>query len=135
MPGIVNRRTRASCSRVRPRGVGEDRISIRRGSNHEWVGGRTQGRTRPTPAPGRAEGTLVGIPHYSVIEARAHELGRELSRRIQARQARPRVRPRRRLAPGLVYATVRKERKKGWVVSIRRSIVLGDEPTVEALLK
>jgi hypothetical protein len=35
----------------------------------------------------------------------------------------------------LVYATVRKERKKGRVVSIRRSIVLGDEPTVEALLK
>src|SRR5262249_53216715 len=34
----------------------------------------------------RAEGTIVGIPHYSVIEARAHELGRELSRRIQARQ-------------------------------------------------
>jgi hypothetical protein len=32
----------------------------------------------------------------------------------------------RRLAPGLVYATVRKERKKGRVVSIRRSIVLGD---------
>src|SRR5262249_41469845 len=83
----------------------------------------------------RAEGTLVGIPHYSVIEARAHELGRELSRRIQARPAPPRGPPRRRLAPGLVYATVRKERKKGWVVSIRRSIVLGDEPTVEALLK
>lgn len=34
----------------------------------------------------RAEGTIVGIPHYSVIEARAHELGRELSRRVQARQ-------------------------------------------------
>jgi hypothetical protein len=34
----------------------------------------------------RAEGTIVGIPHYSVIEARAHELGQQLSRRIQARQ-------------------------------------------------
>jgi hypothetical protein len=32
----------------------------------------------------RAEGTIVGIPHYSIIEARAHELGRQLSRRIQA---------------------------------------------------
>jgi len=51
------------------------------------------------------------------------------------RPGRPRVRPRRRLAPGLAYATVRKERKKGRVVSIRRSIVLGDEPTVEAVLK
>jgi hypothetical protein len=34
----------------------------------------------------RAADTIVGIPHYSVIEARAHELGQELSRRIQAQQ-------------------------------------------------
>ncbi|QEH36757.1 hypothetical protein OJF2_53420 [Aquisphaera giovannonii] len=34
----------------------------------------------------RAEGAAVGVPHYSAIEARAHELGRELSRRIQARR-------------------------------------------------
>lgn len=34
----------------------------------------------------RAEGTLIGVPHYSVIEARAHELGQQLSRQIQARQ-------------------------------------------------
>ena len=34
----------------------------------------------------RADGTIVGIPHYSVIEARAHELGQQLSRLIQARQ-------------------------------------------------
>jgi hypothetical protein len=34
----------------------------------------------------RAEGTIVGVPHYSVIEARAHELGQKLSREIQARQ-------------------------------------------------
>ena len=32
----------------------------------------------------RAEGTIVGVPHYSVIEGRAHELGEQLSRRIQA---------------------------------------------------
>lgn len=32
----------------------------------------------------RVEGTIVGIPHYSVIEGRAHELGQQLSRRIQA---------------------------------------------------
>ena len=32
----------------------------------------------------RAEGTVVGIPHYSVIEGRSHELGQQLSRRIQA---------------------------------------------------
>ena len=34
----------------------------------------------------RAEGAIVGIPHYSVIESRAHELGRQLSRYVQQRQ-------------------------------------------------
>lgn len=34
----------------------------------------------------RAEGALRGVPHYSVIEARAHELGQELSREVQQRQ-------------------------------------------------
>jgi uncharacterized protein with PIN domain len=34
----------------------------------------------------RVEGTIVGVPHYSVIEARAHELGQQLSRRVQAQQ-------------------------------------------------
>jgi hypothetical protein len=34
----------------------------------------------------RASGTIVGVPHYSVIEARAHELGQQLSRQIQLRQ-------------------------------------------------
>lgn len=34
----------------------------------------------------QANGTIVGVPHYSVIEARAHELGRELSRQVQTRQ-------------------------------------------------
>jgi hypothetical protein len=31
----------------------------------------------------RANGTIQGVPHYSVIESRAHELGQQLSRRIQ----------------------------------------------------
>lgn len=34
----------------------------------------------------RADGTIRGVPHYSVIERRAHELGRQLSRQIQQRQ-------------------------------------------------
>ncbi len=34
----------------------------------------------------RANGTIRGVPHYSAIEARAHELGRQLSRQIQERQ-------------------------------------------------
>ena len=27
----------------------------------------------------RANGTITGVPHYSVIEARAHDLGQQLS--------------------------------------------------------
>lgn len=34
----------------------------------------------------RANGAIRGVPHYSVIEGRAHELGRRLSRQIQRRQ-------------------------------------------------
>lgn len=33
----------------------------------------------------RLDGTIQGVPHYSVIELRAHELGRQLSRSIQRR--------------------------------------------------
>jgi hypothetical protein len=33
----------------------------------------------------QADGTIVGVPHYSVIEARAHQLGQQLSRQVQAR--------------------------------------------------
>lgn len=33
-----------------------------------------------------AEGTIRGVPHYSIIELRAHELGRQFSRSVQERQ-------------------------------------------------
>ncbi len=36
----------------------------------------------------RADGTIRGVPHYSLIEGRAHELGRRLSRRVQEQQMR-----------------------------------------------
>lgn len=32
------------------------------------------------------DGRFADVPHYSVIEARAHELGRQLSRQVQQRQ-------------------------------------------------
>lgn len=32
----------------------------------------------------RAEGKIRGVPHYSVIEETAHQLGREVSRMVQA---------------------------------------------------
>jgi DNA repair exonuclease SbcCD ATPase subunit len=34
----------------------------------------------------RAEGAIQGVPHYSVIENRAHELGRRLSQQCQQQQ-------------------------------------------------
>jgi predicted nucleic acid-binding Zn-ribbon protein len=34
----------------------------------------------------RADGTIKGVPHYSRIEGRAHELGKRLSREVQQRQ-------------------------------------------------
>ena len=43
-----------------------------------------QEAARVAVALDRADGTVVGVPHYSVIEARAHELGRRLSRTVQA---------------------------------------------------
>ena len=36
----------------------------------------------------RAEGAIRGVPHYSVIEGRAHAWGRRLSREMQQRQMR-----------------------------------------------
>ena len=33
----------------------------------------------------RADGTNRDVPHYSLIEARAHELGQQLSRQVQGR--------------------------------------------------
>jgi len=34
----------------------------------------------------RADGTIKGVPHYSLIEGRAHELGKRLSREVQQHQ-------------------------------------------------
>lgn len=34
----------------------------------------------------RADGAMAGTPHYSVIEARAHQLGRQFSCQVQSRQ-------------------------------------------------
>lgn len=34
----------------------------------------------------RADGTIRGVPHYSLIEGRAHELGKQLSRQVQQQQ-------------------------------------------------
>ena len=43
--------------------------------------------------------------------------------------------PERRLAPGLTYATVRKEREKGRVVAVHRTVVLGSQEAVDAVLE
>ena len=36
----------------------------------------------------RADGTIRGVPHYSLIEGRAHKLGGQLSRAVQQQQMR-----------------------------------------------
>lgn len=36
----------------------------------------------------RANGTIKGVPHYSLIEGRAHKLGQQLSREVQQQQMR-----------------------------------------------
>ena len=36
----------------------------------------------------RADGTIKGVPHYSLIENSAHEFGREVGRTVQERHAR-----------------------------------------------
>ena len=43
--------------------------------------------------------------------------------------------PERRLEPGVTYATVRKEREKGRVCSVHRTVVLGTEQTVHEVLR
>jgi hypothetical protein len=43
--------------------------------------------------------------------------------------------PERRLDPGVRYATVRKQREKGRVVSVHRTIVLGSQEAVDAVLR
>jgi uncharacterized protein with PIN domain len=39
----------------------------------------------------RADGTIKGVPHYSVIEEHAHQLGRQLSRLVQVQQTKQAV--------------------------------------------
>src|SRR4051794_22785625 len=52
-----------------------------------------------------------------------------------ARPGRPPLLPERRLDPGVTYATVRKERENNRVVAVRRTVVLGSQPAVDAALR
>lgn len=55
------------------------------GALQEKLNQLLQEAARVAVALDRANGTIVGVPHYSLIEARAHELGRQLSRTVQAK--------------------------------------------------
>jgi hypothetical protein len=55
--------------------------------------------------------------------------------REAARRGRRPLLPERCLAPGVTYATVRKERKKGRVVAVHRKVVLGSQQAVDQALK
>jgi hypothetical protein len=95
-------------------------------------------------APGRSSErsrTAWAIGHRRCSPAMSMRPTRRPSPRPSAnpsrsrRAGRPRVAPRRRPAAGLAYVTVRKQRKTGRVVSIRRTVVLGDESAVEDILR
>ena len=63
----------------------------------------------------QAEGAVVGIPHYSVIESRAHQLGREVQQRqIGERSA---LESRRARCPGCGTSCELREHKR-WLTSI-----------------
>lgn len=67
----------------------------------------------------QVEGAIVGIPHYSVIESRAHQLGRQLSREVQQRQMgeRSALESRRACCPGCGTSCELREHKR-WLTSI-----------------
>lgn len=62
----------------------------------------------------REEKAVVGIPHYSVIESRAHDLGQQLSREIQQQQMRETAAaaPRRGKCPGCATICQLHEKKR-----------------------
>jgi hypothetical protein len=70
-------------------------------------------------------------PYETAIEATFSEAVPQ----PQGRPGRPRVLPQRRPVPGLRYATVRKQRAKGRVVSVDRRVVVGCLEDVEQVLK
>jgi IS1 family transposase len=85
---------------------------------------------------GRPPGLMTSdeyAPYQTVIEA-AFSRPVEPSRG-PAGPGRPRLLPERRLDPGVAYATVRKEREKGRVVAVHRTVVLGTREAVDRALE
>jgi len=70
-------------------------------------------------------------PYETAIEA----VFSEEVPRAEGRPGRPRLLPRRRPVAGLLYATVRKRRSGGRVVSVERRVVVGGLVEVEQILK
>jgi IS1 family transposase len=80
---------------------------------------------------------LATSDEYPVYETGINEVFSRpvVAPRESPRPGRPALSPERRLDPGVTYATVRKEREKGRVVAVHRTVVLGGQPAVDAALK
>ena len=106
-----------------------------------WSPGRGWEKV-PRRSSTRSEARLDGQPPelFTSDEHAPYEtaIGATFSEAVpqpQGRPGRPRVLPQRRPVPGLRYATVRKQRAKGRVVSVDRRVVVGCLEDVEQVLK
>jgi hypothetical protein len=80
---------------------------------------------------------LATSDEYSVYETVIEEVFSQpvVAPREPAGPGRRPLLPERRLEPGVTYATVRKEREKGRVASVHRTVVLGTQQTVDEVLR
>jgi IS1 family transposase len=81
--------------------------------------------------------TLATSDEYPVYETVISEVFSQpvVTPQESPRPGRPALLPERRLDPGVTYATVRKEREKGRVVAVHRTVVLGSQQTVDVALQ
>jgi hypothetical protein len=78
---------------------------------------------------------ITSDEHPAYVTAIEAVFGTPVEPEATPRAGRPPLLPERQVPEGLVYATVRKEREKGRVVAVRRTLVLGDAGRLEAALE
>ena len=99
------------------------------GENAEEVVREVEGRLGGRP-PG-----LITSDEHAPYETAIEAVFSEEVPRAEGRPGRPRLLPERRPVAGLLYATVRKQRSGGRVVSVDRRVVVGGLEEVEQILK
>jgi hypothetical protein len=78
---------------------------------------------------------LITSDEHAPYETAIGVVFSEPAARAEGRPGRPRLLPERRPVPGLRYATVRKQRSEGRVVSVDRRVVIGDPEEVLGVLR